>query len=519
MFFSVRFKVIVPVLALIVVCSAVIIVMGASALRSIVEQDYQNKVISVLELGEKYLNERYPGTWQIRDGKMYKGETAMNGNFSVVDEVTEATGCTATIFQSDMRIATSVKNEKGERVVGTKVAQNVAETVLKQGKPYFGVADIVGAKYMTAYKPIRDNNGNVIGIWYVGVPMEKVNAEQKEIIKRQIWVGAAVTALALIIVFFAGKLLRPLEDVRIAMERLKVGDLTAAVKVQRKDEIGGIARAFEEAREKLAEAVRGVREAMTELAGYAESLKNNAQQTSATATNTAATISEIAAQTEQMAEGFKIIAKEANDAEKRAVNGRIVIDKMNEKMRSLAEMTEGFKAMVTGLTGKVSSITLVTETVKEIAEQTNLLALNAAIEAARAGEAGKGFAVVAEEVRKLAEGSAKAAKEIRETAEKIVKEVSAVSSGMEIGARTITEGTEAASEAGRAFGDLSATAETLADRIAEMATVVDQVSAAIQSVAAAVEEQTAASEEVAAAAETLSGMAEEQLKAVSVFKV
>jgi methyl-accepting chemotaxis protein len=504
---------------LIVVSSTVLVVAGAKMFGNVVSRDCQERVRNVLELGEKYLDARYPGSWCVENGKMYKGNTEMNGNFAAVDAVTEATGCTATIFQGDTRIATSVKNEKGERVVGTKVAPNVAETVLKQGKPYSGVADIVGKKYMTAYKPIKDESGSVIGIWYAGVPIDDVLAQQKAITVKLAGTGAGIVVLSVVVLFLLFRSLKNLENVKKAMDLLKDGNLNAAVRVQQKDEIGRIAAAYEEAREKVAGAVKKIRETAEEVGRFAESLEESARQASAAATNAAATVSEIAAQAEHMTEGFKVIAEEARRAGEKAEGGLLLVGTVDKKMGDLLAVTDGMGSLVAGLTAKVNGITRVTETIKEIAEQTNLLALNAAIEAARAGEAGKGFAVVADEVRKLAEGSARAAKEIRGTAQEIIQEVSSVSESVQAGVKAVAAGAEAARQASRAFTDLSETAKELAVKVGEMASIVEQVNAAVQGAAAAVEEQTATSEEVTAAAEMLKGMAQDQLRAVSVFKI
>jgi PAS domain S-box-containing protein len=115
----------------------------------------------------------------------------------VVDGVTRLVGETATIFQrinekGDMlRVATTVKDEEGRRAIGTYIpAVNtdgtpnpVIANVLK-GETYHGRAFVVNAWYLTAYEPLKDRAGNLVGMLYVGVKHQTVEARVRQAILR-----------------------------------------------------------------------------------------------------------------------------------------------------------------------------------------------------------------------------------------------------------------------------------------------------------------------------------------------
>ena len=108
-------------------------------------------------------------------------------NVPVVDEVMSLTGRTCTIFQrmnqaGDMlRVATNIRKKDGNRAVGTFIpAVNpdgkpnpVVSTVLS-GETFRGRAFVVDAWYITAYEPIKDAEGRVIGVLYVGVAQDAI---------------------------------------------------------------------------------------------------------------------------------------------------------------------------------------------------------------------------------------------------------------------------------------------------------------------------------------------------------
>ena len=99
---------------------------------------------------------------------LHFGTTTMNNNFVLVDAVQKEVGGTATVFVKSgdefVRVATNVKKHDGSRAIGTVLdPKGKAIAAIAKGESYRGEADILGKPYVTAYEPIRDASGNVIG--------------------------------------------------------------------------------------------------------------------------------------------------------------------------------------------------------------------------------------------------------------------------------------------------------------------------------------------------------------------
>ncbi|MBI5552736.1 MAG: cache domain-containing protein [Desulfobacterales bacterium] len=143
-----------------------------------------------------------------RKGVLYAG-ILLNRNHALVDKINAIVfeerlyqgrqPGTVTIFQWDSRVATNVKNASGNRAIGTRVSETVYDTVLENNRPYYDRAFVVNDWYLSAYDPIHDLQGRVIGILYVGVL-----ARQYDDLKRDLWtlygllsLGAVAIVLAL----------------------------------------------------------------------------------------------------------------------------------------------------------------------------------------------------------------------------------------------------------------------------------------------------------------------------------
>lgn len=188
-------------------------------------------------------------------GVLY-GAVLVNRDFEIVDRVKELVYQdkqykgreigTATIFQHDLRISTNVRNETGNRAIGTRVSKEVNEAVLERGEAWIDRAFVVNDWYITAYEPIKNINEEIIGILYVGM-LERpyIDTTNRVILTFAVIAILCVVVLLLILVFSTSRIINPLQKMVLATQRIAKGDLTHKLHVKSKDEIGALAESFD----------------------------------------------------------------------------------------------------------------------------------------------------------------------------------------------------------------------------------------------------------------------------------
>ncbi|MCO5384925.1 MAG: cache domain-containing protein [Desulfosporosinus sp.] len=211
------------------------------------------KVKADLATCEEIINNSYPGPWSEQEGNLYKGNTKISLNNDLVDHLSSLTGDTVTLFLGDTRVATTIRGSNGERAIGTKVSDNIIQTVLKDGQTYVGEANVVGQWHQTGYVPLRAENGKIIGIFYVGIS----HAYEQEIITRSLItmaeLGLVLTVLiALLTWFFLKKvIISPLHNIMLGTRDVATGHLTEKVKISGAMEIGELEDALNQMVEQI----------------------------------------------------------------------------------------------------------------------------------------------------------------------------------------------------------------------------------------------------------------------------
>jgi two-component system NtrC family sensor kinase len=183
------------------------------------------------------------------------GGILLNRNYEIVDRVKEIVfkderykgreAGTATIFQADLRISTNVKKASGERAIGTRLSAVVKRAVLDEGKTWLDRAFVVNDWYITAYEPIHDIDGRIIGILYVGM-LEKPYLDTAARVTRTFALIAALSMAFLFVLLSLSttRIIRPLQRMAVAAREISRGDLSHKVEVSSHDEIGELADSF-----------------------------------------------------------------------------------------------------------------------------------------------------------------------------------------------------------------------------------------------------------------------------------
>lgn len=475
----------------------------------------------------------------------------------MLDGLKKRQGCEFTIFEGDTR-AYSTVTKNGERVVGTKLASNLVDIVLKQGQPYVGEAEILDETYLCSYVPTKGADGKVDGLIFAGISIAEVEKETARIIDYAIVISVAVIIAC--IIFLTGYLKKrvsgPLGKITQAAERLEKGELGLAdgkqvqIGVRSNDEIGLLGEIFEEtigslrayigeisevlgaiakgdltqetqqnytgdflAIKKSLDSILGaLNQTMGQFAASAGHVSDGADQVSASAQTLAQGATEQASAVTEISTTIADISAGARETSNAAEEVGQYVNQAGAQLGVSIENVKELSASMDRISEESKQIGTIIATIENIAFQINILSLNAAVEAARAGAAGKGFAVVAEEISSLASKSDEAAKATKEL--------------IESSAATIVEGgkamnrvTEALGRTGELAGNVTVKMEQVVDAVEKQTVAMEQVSTGVEQISAVVENNSATSQECAAASEELSSQSSMLMDLISSFRL
>ena len=196
-------------------------------------------------------------------GVLYGGDL-LNRRYGIVDRIKDEVFPqqtyegrdvgTVTIFQGDLRISTNVTRTDGTRAVGTRLSDAVYQKVLVEGGIWADRAFVVNDWYITAYEPIRDPTGRIIGALYVGL-LEAPFLHREKVIVGVFLVMMTVTTLtSLALLFLVTKLvLRPISRIVTMSRSVVEGNLDARVGIRPPGEMGVLCEAIDAMAEAVAD--------------------------------------------------------------------------------------------------------------------------------------------------------------------------------------------------------------------------------------------------------------------------
>lgn len=462
-------------------------------------------------------------TWDIREDILEKDDISYQFIDSLQEEHIEQT-----LFMGDERFITSIVDEDGKRIEGTKADPKVWETV-KAGNDY--AADgikINGERYYVYYMPVRSDDGEILGMAFSGERESAVrNAISGMLRSLVLLAGCMIVLFTAILVYLSFKIRKPLLATAEYIDCVANGDLSGNLEVKSViREVTTLIRASAALKDKLNSIVTEVDGHATQLDNNMESLNVLASASSKGANQIRQAIDELSKTAVSLAENVQSVNTSMMEMGNNvtAIHSETVTlnensDKMDHANRNASEsmnlvltsshtssaIIEEMIVQVKATNEAIASISKAVELISDITSQTNLLSLNASIEAARAGQAGRGFAVVATEIKQLADQSSQGAAAIKNIVDDIL-EKSNKSVELTERMRTLAEKEQAdIGSAKTGFDTLSqiieanvATAGTIAEKTKNLEELKQTIINNITELSAISEENAASNEEVTA---------------------
>ncbi len=455
----------------------------------------------------------------------------LNNRF--LEETLGALEGSASLFQHGVCVSTTMLDEDGRRVTGTVVSDQVREQTLARGEPFRGQTSVVGQRYLTAYDPIFNDSGEVIGMTYAGFPMSHYLSLITSFGVNIVLFAFISFVIAIAFTFLIVKgITKPLNGISAAAAQVAEGELTIEVPHGGYTESVALGESFNAMTDslrqligKITHSADSLKSVSSDIAAASDISADQASRQASAVAQSTATIEELSRTFNAVADGAERVLDTAEDTLESAQSGRETVDNSTATMDNLAAGAEEVRSAAEAAAEVAQNISEMTVIISAIAEQTKILALNAAIEAARAGEAGQGFSVVSTEIRTLADSVARSAKRIKDLVTGVQDTSEQLLRTAERQAELTSQGVDQSRESRNVFDTIveqvarttTATRE-IAAAASEQRTAAQQLVQAMQEVSASSSESAAAAKQLAESARLVENEAKDLLKGMGRFK-
>ncbi len=433
--YKILFVALLPILA---VCIAVIII-NNTVIKNALLSKTKNELQATAEALHTAYNQNSGEYFKNDSGEIWKGTYNVSLSQKLVVEMSEKTGSSLTFFYGDERIVTSLKDKKGDYILGSKAGDYVKKNVLQKGNDVFSSrVSVEGTMYYGYYIPVKQNNSDdVIGMIFAGMPVKTVDKTINLVSGLLFFVLGIVLILTIFVCFIASKgIAAAIEDSVLVVQKMASGNLSVNINeknLNRKDEVGKLSASTKSLQESLHNMIGSISENTSRLDSSSKDMSNVAGQASDAMSSISENLKSVLSSAKNQAEVTGSVTENVNNINHMLGNTGDEVDGLSDAatdmLKSGSEVANSLKDLYTSNEGVLDAIDKIREQTSEtdisvekikeavnliasIAEETNLLSLNASIEAARAGESGKGFAVVAVEISKLADQSNAASADI-----------------------------------------------------------------------------------------------------------